>query len=152
FGTIAVSPSGSSRERWAQSFVFWPGGVGSGDQEFKVTITSNSGTFYSDTADDHVWTGIKHFYPDVHVNVYGLVWRATDAANHDGTVVAPAAPWSDFIGHWEYVSNVYPVTSFYIQPLPGIGMAPPNPQTFSNLTAVRAWADEELGHLGPDAR
>lgn len=70
--------------------------------------------------------------------------------NHDDDpfdYTGPAAPWSDFEEHRQFVENVYPVSSFSIDPLPSIGPTPPNPQSFKNLSESRLWADKKLTEL-----
>lgn len=79
-----------------------------------------------------------------------MVWAASDSS--DGSHIGPAAPWSDFYGHQEYVQNVFPVTNFSIVPLPGAGRAAPNPQPFTNVTGARTWADQELANLPANSK
>jgi hypothetical protein len=150
--TITVSPTGSHRERWGDSFTFWLdyGDTTPGQKDLTGTISSVTGGFESDTGDDHVWKLSPTFNPRLAVSVYGMVWAASD--NSDGSVIGPAAPWSDFVGHQEYVRNVFPVTSFSVVPLPGIGRAAPNPQPFTNLTGARTWADQELANLPANSK
>jgi hypothetical protein len=150
--TITVSPTGSHQDKWGDSFTFWLkyGDTTPGAKELNATISSVSGGFESDTGDDHVWTLGPTFNPRLAVDVYGMVWAASD--NSDGSHVGPAAPWSDFYGHQEYVQNVFPITNFSIVPLPGIGRAAPNPQPFTNLTGARTWADQELANLPANSK
>jgi hypothetical protein len=137
--TIVVSKDGSHPDRWGDSFNFWLnyGDTQRGVRELKATISSLSGGFQTDTGDDHVWTHNAVFNSEAYLNVYGLVWAATNDDKKDGTLRGPSAPWSDFYGHQQYVNNVFPVTEFAILPLPGIGTAPPNPQPFGNQTDAR---------------
>jgi len=150
--TITVSPTGSHRDLWGDSFTFWLDYLDTtpGQKDLTATISSISGGFEPDTGDDHVWKLSPTFNPRVAVNVYGMVWAASDSS--DGSHIGPAAPWSDFYGHKAYVENVFPVTSFSILPLPGIGQAAPNPQPFNNLTGARSWADQELANLPANSK
>jgi hypothetical protein len=81
------------------------------------------------------------------LHIFGVVWAATNYTDNTYDYRGPAAPWSDFEGHRLYVSNIYPVSSFSIDPIPGIGTQPPNPQSFGNLTESRAWATKKLAEL-----
>ncbi len=103
-----VSPAGSHLDRWGDSFTFWLdyGDTTPGQKDLTATISSVGGGFESDTGDDHVRKLSATFNPRLGVRVYGMVWAASD--NSDSiSVIGPAAPWSDFYGHQEYVENVF---------------------------------------------
>src|SRR5699024_6688247 len=81
------------------------------------------------------------------LRIYGVVWAAMNHDDDPYDYRGPAAPWSDFEGHRLYVENVFPVSTFTIDPIPGVGTQPPSPQTFSNLTESRAWGTKKLTEL-----
>jgi hypothetical protein len=82
------------------------------------------------------------------LNVYGVVWECTDSSDSPTyNTVSPAAPWSDFEDHRRFVENVFPVASFTIEEIPGIGKAAPSPQPFTNFTGSQKWAEAKLSDL-----
>jgi hypothetical protein len=145
---ISVSPGGSHRNKWVDSFVFWlsPGDTEEGQRIFEAHVFES---YDPNPPPAHTWAGQFTFHSRVYASVFGVVWSVTKTEK-DGsgvTLVGPAAPWSDFYAHSAYVANVYPVTNFFVQPIPGIGPAQPNPQTFGNLTESRIWASQMLANL-----
>jgi hypothetical protein len=144
--TITVSPTGSHPDKWGDSFTFWLniGDTQARTVELYATIYSVSGP-EPNPSQDHYWTLDLTFNAPVYASVYGVVWACSDSSDN-GCIVGPAAPWSDYVAHQRYVSNVYPVTDFAVLPIPGIGTAPPNPQPFANLTQARTWACNEVAN------
>jgi hypothetical protein len=88
------------------------------------------------------------FTRQIDLHVYGLVWACTD--NSDSPEFdnrGPAAPWTDLEGHRRFVENVFPVSSFTIDPIPGIGENAPDLQPFKNKKEAREWAAMKLKEL-----
>jgi hypothetical protein len=143
--TPIVAPPNVDRGQWGQSFTFMLDRI----DTFTGTRTFTVRVFEVGTASPRVETLVTPwtFHPVVYNHAYGVVWAVTN--NNDGmnAPIGPAAPWSDYAGHVDYVRNVSPVTDFAVVPLPGIGYVAPNPQNFGNLTESRNWADQMRANL-----
>jgi hypothetical protein len=148
---IAVSPAGGDRGRWANSITFLLDRVDTypGDRILEVRVFEVGGGSPPRTETlTQVWT----FHPPVYDSSYGVVWSVTNDDDQSHAPLGPAAPWSDFAAHVAYAQNTFPVTGYSIVPLPGVGRAPPNPQTFHNLIESRVWASEMLAKLPPGSK
>lgn len=104
----------------------------------------------------HPSEAVREFWPTfgerVDLHTYGLVWAVIDQDDNQNEPIGPAAPWSDFEAHRQYVENVYPVSTLTIDPIPGIGTNPPSPQPFTNLLGSRMWAQAEVQNLPSGSR
>jgi hypothetical protein len=140
--TIAVSPTGSDRTKWEGSLNFKLDDdlTAPGTRDIQARIYSASEGLTAIPPTEHTMSMTAKFSKRIDLHVFGVVWAAKNHDDDPYNYTGPAAPWSDFEGHRRFVENVFPVSTFTIDPLPGVGPQPPNPQTFNNLTESRSWA------------
>jgi hypothetical protein len=147
---ITVSPGGSDRNDSRDSFTFLlsPSETAPGDRTFSVRLRPPGDRAQSDISND-VMSRTMTFGPCIGTSygaptVYGAVFRNRGIGMNAGPAADPA-PWTDVELHRQFTENAYPMSSFQVTPLPGIGTA--SAGTFDNLNAERTWANGELARL-----
>lgn len=144
--TIAVSPAGSHRDILSDSFNFVLDSDQTrvGDVDLSVRIYDISGRPESNIANN---TGSLHihFNPGTYKTLYAFSHGTCDSANN-----ATPPPWSMLEPQRRYVENSFPLTQFFIVPLPGN----PTPCFRTDSTArsdqrANGWALDQLDRVCP---
>ena len=150
--SITVSPSGSHRDQWGDSFTFWLNYLETAPGMHQLSARIFSGPDVANPPPEHTFTRQQFVFPAVRDSVYGVVWAVMNMNDPFRAPIGPAAPWSDYSAHRAFVENVFPVSGFTVSPVPGIGTVAPNPQTFGNLTDSRTWAAKMAASLPPGSK
>ena len=147
--SVTATPEGSQRGLWSQSINFRLDDdlTSAGTLDIVVALFDPVIGPESNPQANHVETRQLQFSQRIDLRVFGVIWSVKNNDDNQGAPIGPAAPWSDFEIHRVYVENVFPVSTFTIDPLPGVGMQAPNPQPFNNLTESRTWASKTLKGL-----
>ena len=144
---ITVTPSGSRRDLWNDSFTFVLDAESTKPGTRFFEARAFAGSDVPNAPSNHVVTRQDEFRKTVYASVYGAVWAVTDPKDSQGAPQGPPASWLDFDEHRIYTESTYPVSGLAVKPLPGIGKAAPKPQTLGDLIGSRAWASKMLGNL-----
>lgn len=138
--SIQVSPGGSRRIWWSDSFNFLldQDETSTGTRHFSVEIFSLDPRPELNTANNHFEMDGR-FSPVPNIVFMGVVYE------NDGTDPAvpflAAAPWLDFFKHSVVAENMSPVARLSVIYFPGLGQSP---LIVPNLEAARSWADRIL--------
>jgi hypothetical protein len=146
-GTITVSPSGSHRDQWTDSFTFAldPDECAPNQQMFVVArIYSTTGESDGSSPGDHQKAAALNFSPAINLSVYAFAWQAAnqDDREPDGTPntrTLNAIKWVDYAVHEQYLRAVFPVSHFAFVPVPSIGT---DTLVSGNERTIRTLADK----------
>ncbi len=144
---ITASPMGSDRYSTTDSFVFLLDSrhTSPGSRDLQVSISTLGGRQESNLSNNTRIQPVT-FNQSLYLSIYGVTY-----GNLNPTL--GPAPWSDFEAHRSFTRTVFPVTDFFIRPLPGN----PTP-TFDNsegtayVKAREEWAPRMLASLPRGSR
>jgi hypothetical protein len=130
-GAITVSPFGSHRDRWSDSFTFaLDADECAPDQKLFVIakVFSIRGEADGSSPGSHEKAAALNFSPAINLSVYAFAWQAEVQDDPIGggafnTRSLDPIKWEDFAVHEEYLRAVYPVSHFAFVPIPSIGTA-----------------------------
>jgi hypothetical protein len=150
--SVTVKPGGSDRGKMDNNLIFELDGdvTVRGRRNISVLVYSvlEGPGRIPPLPTEHYQTMTVEFTRRIDLHVYGLVWKCSDNSDvlpWDNR--GPAAPWTDFEAHRRFGENVFPVSTFTIDPIPGIGDQAPDPQPFKSLTEMRSWAAKKVKDL-----
>jgi hypothetical protein len=150
--SVTVKPGGSDRGKMDNNLIFELDGdvTMRGRRNISVLVYSvlEGPGRIPPLPTEHYQTMTVEFTRRIDLHVYGLVWKCSDNSDvlpWDNR--GPAAPWTDFEAHRRFGENVFPVSTFTIDPIPGIGDHAPDPQPFKSLTEMRSWAAKKVKDL-----
>ena len=142
YGVITANPAGSTRNRLDDSLLFLLDNdqTEPGELELRPEVFSLSRRAEANAANNTQTLRVT-FGPARTMEIFGAVFgNQTDP-------MSPPAPWSDFELHRRFVLAMYPISDFFILPIPGIGAMAPPQSPFLNLEAARAWRNRLYGTL-----